>query len=343
MPPLRLGIIGVGFIARTAHLPALRPLVEAGEATVAALCDKDRESAARVADEFLGANTYDDHHAMVDQEELDALFVLIPPTFHTDEELLAAEKGIPILVEKPQTLDLAQAVRFEAAIRESGIISTVGFMSRYAPAAERMRERVAELTPRHANLQLFYSGKPIRHWTNRTELCGGSFVENSIHMVDLLRYLLDDDYEQVSAFYFERPPDPDPKAINLPYVYNVNYRFRSGIVANVTTSRVLTDTTARRWELVVVCDDTLLEYSGGRIIENGEVLWETDEDIDPFAVQVQKFLAAVRVGDPKIVKNSYSSALNSLAAVLGANASAERDGEALSIPDLLSSHGQEKR
>jgi len=341
MPPLRLGIIGLGFIARTAHLPALRPLVEAGEAAIVALCDRDRESAAQAADEFRGASVYDDHHAMLDREALDALFLLIPPTLHTDEELLAAEKGIPILVEKPQTLDLAQAVRFEAAIREVGIISTVGFMSRYYPAAERMRERAAELAPRHANLQLLYSGKPIRHWTNRTELCGGSFVENSIHLVDLLRYLIDDDYAQVSAFYFERPPDPDPKAVNLPYVYNVNYRFCSGVVANVTTSRVLTDTTARRWELVVVCDDTLLEYSHDRIVENGEVLWEADEPIDPFAVQAQAFLEAARAGDPTIVRNTYSTALNSLAAVLGANASAERDGETLSIPDFLGAHGLE--
>jgi len=339
MAPLKLGVIGLGNIARTAHLPALLPLVESGEAILKALCDRDGDLATRVADEFGASNTYDDHHEMLEQEELDALFLLIPPTSHTDEELLAAEKGIPILVEKPQTLDLAQAVRFETAIRKSGIIGTVGFMSRYYPAAERMRERVAELDPRHANLQLFYSGKPIRHWTNRMELCGGSFVENSIHFVDLLRYVLSDDYERVSAFYHERPHDPDPKAINLPYVYNVNYHFCSGVVANVTTSRVLTNTAASRWEFAVVCDDTLLEYSHDRIIENGAILWEAKERVDPFAVQAQRFLEAVRAEDPSMVRNTYSSSLNSLAAVLGANASAERDGEMLRIPEWVRSAG----
>jgi predicted dehydrogenase len=210
-------------------------------------------------------------------------------------------------------------------------------MMRYYPAAEQMRELVAHRTPRHANLQLFYSGAPVRHWTNRKELCGGSFVENSIHTVDLLRYLIDSDFEAVSAFYFERPCDPDPKAINLPYVYNVNYRFSSNVVANVTTSRVLTNTKANRWQTLVICDDSLLEYSHSKIVENGEVVWQSDEQANPFALQAKHFIAAVRAGDPTMVKSSYSAALNSLAAVLGANASADRGGEMIHLPTFVDS------
>src|SRR5919199_4993710 len=172
---MRVGIIGLGHIARTAHLPALRKPVEA---------------------------LYTDHHAMLEREPLDALYVLVPPTLHTDAELLAAERGIALFVEKPQTLDLAQARRFDAAIRASGIVSQVGFMTRYYPAAERVKALLAERVPRHANLQLCYSGAPLRYWTSRWELCGGSFVENSIHMVDFLRFLYGD-IAWTSAFYLD--------------------------------------------------------------------------------------------------------------------------------------------
>lgn len=337
MPPTRIGVIGLGYIATRAHLPGLQPLVDSGEAVFHAFCDINPETAEKAADEFKAASFYTDHHEMIDREEIDALFLLVPPSFHTDEELLAAEKGIPILIEKPQTLDISQAARYEKAIRESGIISTVGFMSRYYPAAQVMRERLAELTPRHANLQFFFSGTPIRHWTNRMELCGGTYVENSIHMIDLLRYMLGDDYESVSAFYYNRPYDPDPMSINLPHVYNANYRMSSGVVANATMSRVLTNTTASRHETIIVCDDVLLEYSHEKILENGEVIWEAEERASPFDLQAKAFIEAVRANDPSKVRNSYSTALNSLAAVLGANASAEKDGEVIRLEEFMMS------
>jgi predicted dehydrogenase len=159
------------------------------------------------------------------------------------------------------------------------------------------------------------------------ELCGGSFVENTVHAVDLLRYQLDDDYESVSAFYCERPYDPDPTAINLPYVYNANYKMNSGAVVNVTTSRVLTNTTSGRRETLIICDDVLFEYSHDKVLENGEVVWESVEKADPFHVQTQQFLEAVRTGDATKVRNNYSTSLNSLAAVLGANESAANGGQ----------------
>ncbi|MBI2190917.1 MAG: Gfo/Idh/MocA family oxidoreductase [Planctomycetes bacterium] len=331
MTPLRLGFVGLGHISTKAHLPGLLPLVSRGEVVLQAFCDSDEKAISEKAREFGVTRFYTDHREMIEREPLDALYVTIPPTFHTDAELLAAQKGIGLFVEKPQTLDIRQAVQFESAVRRAGIVSVAGFMMRYYPAAERMRELVSQRRPRHANLQFFYTGAPVRHWTNRMELCGGSFVENTIHMVDLLRYFLQDDYQAVSAFYLDRPFDPDPKAINLPHVYNVNYRFRAGVVANVTTSRVLTRTHAHRWQMVVVCDDSLIEYAHDRIVENGEVVWQAAGPANPFALQAEGFVAAVRARDPARVKSPYPGALNSLAAVLGANASAVRGGQVIDL------------
>ena len=327
MKPTRVGVVGTGYIAKNSHLPAIQKEVERGNATFQAFCDVDEQALAEMAAEFGVKNTYTDHHEMLEREELDALYLIIPPTFHTDVEIIAAEKGIPLLIEKPQTLDMQQALNFEEAIRKSGILCTVGFMMRYYPAAEFIRNRLAELTVRHANLQLFYSGAPIRHWTNRMELCGGSLVENTIHAIDLLRYQLNDDYKSVSAFYCERPFDPDPMCINLPHVYNANYQMKSGTVVNVTTSRVLTNTRSGRRETLIICDDVLFEYSHDKVIENGELVWEAKERESPFDIQSRQFLAAVRTGETSLVRNTYSSSLNSLAAVLGANESASKGGE----------------
>ncbi|MCZ6632342.1 MAG: Gfo/Idh/MocA family oxidoreductase [bacterium] len=200
-----------------------------------------------------------------------------------------------------------------------------------------MRDLLADRQPRHAQLQLFYSGKHIRYWTSRFELCGGSFVENSIHTVDLLRFFLGD-IQKVSAFYVYREPGEGPEPINLPHVYNANFQFQSGVVANATTSRVLTNVSVSRRALVIVSDDSLIEWSADKVVENGETVWEREggERENAFANQARAFVAAVRAGDPDRVRSPYGEALNSLAAVLGANVSAERGGEVLDLGEFAS-------
>jgi len=334
MKPVRLGFIGLGHIATQAHLPALAPLIERDEAVVQAFCDISDETLRTQAAIFKPRAIYTDPREMLDQEDLDAVFVCIPPALHTDEISIAASKGIAIFVEKPQTLDMAQALRFNAIIREAGVVSQVGFMSRYYPSAEKVREMLQERTPRHTLVQLLYSGKPVRYWTSRYELCGGSFVENSIHMVDLLRYFLGD-IEAVSAFYVERKPGEGPEPMNLPHVYNVNYRFAGGVTANVTTSRVLTNVNVSRREVLLVSDDSLIEWFPQKVVENEKTIWEATDNINPFALQACAFITAVQTQNPGMMRSSYETSLNSLAAVLGANASAERGGQLIRLDDFV--------
>ncbi len=333
MKPVRLGFIGLGHITTRSHLPGLAPLVEAGEVILQAFCDINEETVKTQAATFGAQAAYTDHHEMCDKEDLDAIYLCIPPTLHTDEILIAADKGFAIFVEKPQTLDIAQAVRFNAAIQNAGIVSQVGFMSRYYPSAEEICQRLQERTLRHALVQRLYSGNPIRYWTSRFELCGGSFVENTIHTVDLLRYFLGD-IEAVSAFYVERQPGEGPEPMNMPHVYNVNYRFTNGVTANVSVSRVLTNVRISQQQVMLVSDDSLIEWSGQKAVENGETVWETTETVNPFALQAQAFVKAVRSEDASMMRSSYATSMNSLAAVLGANASAARSGEVIRLEDF---------
>ena len=334
MKPVRVGFIGVGYIAVRSHLPALAPLIESGQVELRAFCDVDEENLAEQAATFGVSTTYTDYYQMFEREELDAVYVCIPPTLHSDQISIAADKGIAVLVEKPQTLDLAQAVRFDEEIRKAGVVSQVGFQSRYYPSSEKVVELLQTRTPRHALVQALYSGKSVRYWTSRYELCGGTFVENTIHMVDLLRYFLGD-IEAVSAFYVNRKPAEGPEPINMPYVYNVNYRFVGGTTANFSLSRVLTDTDTSRRAVQIISDDSLIEWSGDRLVENDKTVWEDEIRAHPSSAQTSAFIGAVQAGDPGQVKSSYASALNSLAAVLGANASAERGGQLLALDDLV--------
>lgn len=337
MSATRVGVIGLGHISIHAHLPGLAPLVESGDVELTAFCDISEEALAEQAAVFGAKATYTDHHAMFDGEQLDAVYVNLPPTLHTDQVTIAADKGVHVFVEKPVSLDMAQAVEFSQQIEKAGVVSQVGFMSRYYPSAEKVVELLADKQPRHVMINLFYSGKPVRWWTSRYEECGGSFVENTIHMVDLVRYFLGD-IADVSAFYQWRERGEGPEMMNMPHVYDVNYRFASGVVGNATTSRVLTDANgAGRREVVIVCDDALIEWSTNKVDVNGETVWEEDsQGRAAFHLQAQAFIEAVKAQDPTRMRSPYGPSLNSLAATLGANASAERDGERLSLADVQS-------
>ncbi len=231
----------------------------------------------------------------------------------------------------------ARPCKHTTAIDTAGVVSQVGFMSRYYPSSEKVVELLEKRQPRHAQILKFYSGKHIRYWTSRYELCGGSFVENTIHTVDLLRYFLGD-IDKVSAFYFERGSDDGPEPINMPYVYGVNYRFASGVVGNATTSRVLTNVKASRGEVLIISDDSLIEWSTDEVVENGESVWKAADGArrSAFAYQAKAFIYAVRAEDPTLVRSPYGPSLNSLAAVLGANASAEDGGNVIDLQDFAS-------
>lgn len=334
MSGLRLGFIGLGHITQNAHLAPLSEMVESGEAVFQAFCDVNEETVQAQAKKWGAKSVYTDYRAMFDSETLDAVYLCIPPTLHTDVELIAAEKGIALFVEKPQTLDVQQAVTYRDAIVKSGIVSQVGFMSRYYPASEKVCELLEGKTPRHAQVQLFYSGKHVRLWTSRMALCGGSFVENTIHMVDLLRFFLGD-ISAVSAFYFYRKPGEGPEPIDMPHVYGVNYQFANGVVANATTSRVLTNVPYQRRNVTVVADDMLIDWAVDKVVCNGETVAEWADRPNAFALQARAFIDAVKAGDPKAVRSPYAEALNSLTAVLGANVSAEQGGGAVMLEDMV--------
>ena len=338
MKPVRLGFIGLGLIPTSAHLPGLAPLLESGDAVLQAFCDVDEQTLQKQAAEFKPNATYGNHREMLEKEELDAVYFCVPPTFHTDELEMAADKGLAVFIEKPVSLDMSKAVAGNAIVEKAGILTQVGFLSRYEPAALPARELLHERTLRHANLLQIRNGKPLRYWTSRYDLSGGSFVENTIHRIDLLRYLVDDDIEDVSAFYMPRLPSEGPEPMDLPHVYNVNYRFASGITVNATVSRVQYESGIEKSDLLVVSDEHLLEYYPDRLVENGEVVWETDQKENGFARQAEAFIRAVQKDDHDVMRSSYADAMNSLAAVLGANLSAENGGQVVHTADLVSGH-----
>src|SRR5215212_2361871 len=98
--PIRVGFVGCGGMAG-GHIENWARMREGGEdVALAAFCDVDAARAERYAGRFSG-RAYTDFRSMLDKEDLEALYVVVPPHAHTGAELMAAQKGCAIFVEKP--------------------------------------------------------------------------------------------------------------------------------------------------------------------------------------------------------------------------------------------------
>ena len=81
MKAIRLGFIGMGHIPVHAHLPALAPLVETGEVVLQAFCDIKVEALGNRPRHSGRKRSMRPTRRCSDKEELDAVYVCLPPTF----------------------------------------------------------------------------------------------------------------------------------------------------------------------------------------------------------------------------------------------------------------------
>lgn len=106
---LRLGLIGAGRWGRN-YITTIAGLEGV---SLAGLASRNPESA-RLVD--AGCLVSDDWHSILDSSRIDAAIVATPPALHAEMVEAAVKRGLPVLVEKPLTLDLAQAVALRALV-----------------------------------------------------------------------------------------------------------------------------------------------------------------------------------------------------------------------------------
>ena len=109
---IRVAIAGAGMVTRH-HLLAWRKLPQVD---VVAVCARHVENAKTRAATYGVPSAYGDVAEMLDRERPDVLDIATPPEVHAEQALMAANRGIDILCQKPMTPDLAQSERLVAAV-----------------------------------------------------------------------------------------------------------------------------------------------------------------------------------------------------------------------------------
>jgi predicted dehydrogenase len=139
----RVALIGAGWWATEAHMPAL---LAHEDAEIAAICDTDPARLQTAARAFGVERTYSAYEAMLAQEELDGVIVVTPHATHYEIARACLEHDLHVLLEKPMTLHAADAKALVdlAASRTRpdgrGLELVIGYTYNYLPHSRRARE-----------------------------------------------------------------------------------------------------------------------------------------------------------------------------------------------------------
>jgi len=312
---VRVGFVGTGGIATGFHMKQLKE-IEGVE--FAALCDTRRERAEEASRQF-GGRVYTDHHEMLDSEEMEALYVCLPPDMHTDAEIIAAQKGLHLFVEKPIVMTMEKGKEIWRAIKKAKVISCVGYQMRYMPAASAAKQFLAGRPVALVAAHRFggIAGGP-EHWWRVWERSGGMLHEQATHQVDIIRYLVGD-ITRVCARYSLNVLK-DVENLDIPDAQAMVMEFKNGATGYFAAS----------------CALTKGGYSGGvdivlrdMILRFGQELTVVPEGAASIKLPApgmnidQAFIYAIRTGDRSVIKSDYYDALKTTEVTLGANKSAE--------------------
>lgn len=240
---LRVGVIGVGSISEL-HI---KPYVNNKDVQLIALFDKHDSRLKTVGKKYNVSLLYDSYEALLANEEVDAVSICTWNNSHAEIAIAALEAGKHVLVEKPLSMTVEEALAVEAAVKKSGKILQVGFVRRHGDNAQILkqfidRDELGEIYYAKASI-LRRLGNPGGWFSDIEKSGGGPLIDLGVHMIDILWYMMGkprpvsvsgNTYSQlgnrsnVKNLSFYKAADYDPALNNVEDLANALIRFENG-------------------------------------------------------------------------------------------------------------------
>jgi len=303
--PVAWGIVGYGWVARDYMAPGIRA---AGHRLVAVA---DPGEASRAAAEAEGARAYARLEDLVNDPEVEAVYVATPNHLHREAIEALAGSGKAILCEKPMAAALDDAEAMVAALAGGETFYGTAFDQRHHPAHRAMRDAIrAGRLGTVTAIRIVYACWLPRAWTSfagqdnwridPAKAGGGALIDLAPHGLDLVDFLLDESIQDLAALTQARAQDyaVDDGALLIG-------RTPSGVLANLHVAYNCPDALPRRrlevtgTKGLLTAIDTMGQVAGGTLsfTDGSTGASDTlpfDGEASPFLEQVKAFGAALR-------------------------------------------------
>ena len=198
---MRVGIAGYGVVGKTRH----RSIESNTSYKVTAISESNQEARQSIAP---GLEVYNDYQSLIANAEIDVIFISLPNQFAAEATCLSLQKGLHVFCEKPPARTHAELLEVEKkSLQFPASKLMYGFNHRFHLSVEKAKALIkSDSLGRIINMKGVYGKSQMisfnqTDWrTNREASGGGILLDQGIHMLDLMRYLSEEDFTQVFSF-----------------------------------------------------------------------------------------------------------------------------------------------
>jgi len=187
---LKVGVIGVGSISEM-HI---KPYLANQDVELVAFCDINEVRLAEKGKQYGVARLYNHHQELLAQPDIDAISICTWNNSHAEIAIAGLEAGKHVLVEKPLSMTVEEALAVEAAAEKSGKVAQVGFVRRHGDNNKILKKFIDD-----GDLgEIYYAkasylrrlGNPGGWFSDRTKSGGGPLIDLGVHVIDIMWYLM---------------------------------------------------------------------------------------------------------------------------------------------------------
>ena len=196
MNSIKWGFIGCGEVTEKKSGPAFS---EVPGSSVVAVMSRSEEKARHYAERHAIPKWYTDPQELIDDSEVNAIYIATPPSSHATFAIMAMKAGKPVYVEKPLASSYEDCARVNQISVETGVPCFVAYYRRYLPYFQRVKDIVERgVLGKIVNVQvrfavpapdLDYQSANLP-WRLQPDIAGGGFFYDlAPHQLDLLQHI----------------------------------------------------------------------------------------------------------------------------------------------------------
>lgn len=197
---IRWGVISTANIGKWAVNPAIQA---SGNGELMAVASRNAQTAADFAKQWNIPRSYSSYSALLDDTEIDAVYIPLPNSLHREWTIKAAEAGKHVLCEKPLGMTENECREMSAAAEENGVRFMEAFMYRFHPRTERILEMlqngtIGDLKMIHSTFTFRLTRPDNIRWL--PEFGGGALMDVGSYCINASRTMAGAEPVEVQAF-----------------------------------------------------------------------------------------------------------------------------------------------
>ena len=279
---IKWGIIGCGEVTKYKSGPAFCKIQDS---EVVAVMSRELSKAKAYAQERGINHWYDDAQKLVNDPEVNAVYIATPPSSHATYAIMAMKSGKPCYIEKPMAGSYEECCRINRISAETGVPCFVAYYRRYLPYFQKVKQLIDEGSiGKILNLQLRFAvpprdldyNKEKLPWRLQPDIAGGGyFYDLAPHQLDIIQHIFGIILE-VSGY-----KDNRAGLYQVEDTLSACFRFENGLVGSASWCFVASES-AKDDRIEVIGDKGMLGFS---IYSYDPITLHTEQGIEKIEVE----------------------------------------------------------